>query len=176
MKAKNMIDDIRAVAPWYKQPWLWFILTPLIAVFIYGFTFLYLAITTMDGVVKDDYYRLARGYEINSEKNQNAIAQSITADVKLDSVTGDIMLKLNGSLEPVPDTLTLEIVHPTHQKYDQTILLKAVGAQQLYTGSLVGHLSGKRYLFLSPPDKSWSLHQEIQPPYEQYSVLMQPNR
>ncbi len=176
MKVKNMIDDTQTVAPWYKQPWLWFILTPLIAVFIYGFTFLYLSIVTMDGVVKDDYYRLARGYEINSEKNQVAIAHNISADVKIDTVTGDIMLKLEGSLDPIPESLTLDIVHPTHQKYDQTITLKSVGSKQLYIGSLAGHLSGKRFLFLSPPDQTWSLHQEMLPPYDQQSVLMKPNR
>ncbi len=168
-------DEIQAAKPWYKQPWLWFILSPLIAVAIYGFTFLYLAITTMDGVVKDDYYRLARGYEVNTEKNHNAIDQKITAELNLDDVTGDIMIKLNGQLTSVPEFLTLDIVHPTHQKYDQTITLKAIGSRQLYSGSLANPLKGKRFLFLTPPDENWHLHKEILPPYEQRRFEMKPN-
>ncbi|WP_236591089.1 FixH family protein [Neptunomonas japonica] len=168
-------DEIQAAKPWYKQPWLLFILTPIFAVVFYGFGFLYLSIVTMDGVVKDDYYRIARGYELNTEKNQNAIDQNIVAELKLDDVTGDIMVKLNGQLTNVPELLTLDIVHPTHQKYDQEITLKAIGSQQLYSGSLANPLKGKRYLFLFPADENWHLRKEILPPYEQRSFELKPN-
>lgn len=177
MTETNMTEDeIQAAKPWYKQPWLLFILTPLFAVMIYGFTFLYLSIVTMDGIVKDDYYRIARGYEVNTEKNQNAINQHISANLNLDDVTGDIMLKLNGQLTNLPEYLTLDIVHPTHQKYDQIITLKAIGSQQLYTGNLANPLKGKRFLFLVPPDKSWHLRKEIHPPYEQRSFELKPTQ
>jgi len=174
--SRDMTEENEVIAPWYKQPWLWFILTPLIAVFIYGFSFLYLSIVTMDGVVKDDYYRIARGYEVKSEKNQRALDQNIEAQVKLDTITGDVMVSLSGNLNPAPASLTLDIVHPTHQKYDQAITLKAIGAQNLYTGSLTGKITGKRFLFLFPADESWHLHEEMQPPYDQKTVDMKPEQ
>ena len=176
MTETNMTEDeIQAAKPWYKQPWLLFILTPIFAVVFYGFGFLYLSIVTMDGVVKDDYYRIARGYELNTEKNQNAIDQKIVAELNLDDVTGDIMIKLNGQLTNVPEFLTLDIVHPTHQKYDQVVTLKAIGSQQLYSGSLANPLKGKRFLFLFPPDENWHLRTEILPPYEQRHIEIKPN-
>jgi hypothetical protein len=164
-----------AIIPWYKQPWLWFLLIPLIAVFFYGVTFLYLSIVTNDGVVKEDYYRIARGYEVNSEKNQNAIAHQLSAHVRLDDVTGDVQVKMSGDFEAWPDTLTLDIVHPTHQNYDQTITLKALSGQPIYNGSLTGELKGKRFLFLFPADESWHLREEILPPYASKEVVIKPS-
>lgn len=169
-----MEQEERDIAPWYKQPWLWFILTPLIAVFIYGFVFLYLSIVTMDGVVKEDYYRNARGYDLNSEKAQAAITKNIQAQLNLDSATGDISLQLSGELDTPPDHLTLDIVHPTHQKYDQAIHLKALGSHNLYSGSLASPIKGKRYLQLLPPDQGWSLRAEVFPPYEQRKIELKP--
>ncbi len=176
MTEANMTEDeIQAAKPWYKQPWLLFILAPLFAVAIYGFSFLYLSIVTMDGVVKDDYYRIAKGYELKTKKNQSAIDQKITAELNLDDMTGDIMIKLNGQLTNTPEFLTLDIVHPTHQKYDQAITLKAIGSGQLYSGSLANPLKGKRYLFLTPPDDNWHLRKEILPPYQQRRIELKPN-
>ncbi|SIS62046.1 FixH family protein [Neptunomonas antarctica] len=171
---EDEIDKIQAAKPWYQQPWLWFILSPLIAVAIYGFTFLYLAITTMDGVVKDDYYRIARGYEVNTVKTQKAIEHHIAATLSLDNMTGDIMVKLKGEFSAIPEYLMLDIVHPTHQKYDQMITLKAVGSQQLYSGTLSSQLKGKRFIFIAPPNEDWHLNKEIQPPYDQISVELKP--
>lgn len=170
-----MTDDTQeAIKPWYKQPWLWFILTPLFAVFIYGFTFLYLSIVTMDGVVKDDYYKKVRGYEVNSSKNQTALDLNIRGTLNLDEVTGDISLQLLGDFEQEPEFISLEIVHPTHQKYDQKITLKSLGSQGIYSGSMTSRLKGKRYLYLAPPAENWSLQKEILPPYEQRKITLEP--
>lgn len=171
-----MTDEQQSLKPWYKQPWLWFILAPLIAVFIYGFTFLYLSIVTMDGVVKDDFYRKVRSYEVDSLPNQTAIARQIRATVRLDSTTGDIMVQLFGEFPSMPKQLSLDIVHPTHQKYDQHISLRPLGEQRLYSGSLQGHLSGKRYLYISAADDQWSLRTEVFPPYEQRTFELAPSQ
>ncbi|WP_136679462.1 FixH family protein [Neptunomonas sp. XY-337] len=174
MNNEKDLDAIEAAKPWYKQPWLWFILTPLIAVFIYGTSFLYLSIVTMDGVVKEDYFRKVRSYEINDAPNQRALALQMRADLKLDSTTGDIQMQLKGNLDTLPKELTLDIVHPTHQQYDQSITLRALGSAGIYSGSLQNTLKGKRYLYLAPAAEDWSLRAEVLPPYEQKLVKMAP--
>ncbi len=171
---KDAAEAAEAARPWYRQPWLWFILTPLFAVFIYGFSFLYLSIVTMDGVVKEDYYRKVRSYEVNHERNLKAIELNITADLSLDDLTGDIQLKLNGNLTTPPEILTLDIVHPSHQQYDQSVTLKPLGSQMIYSGSLQSNLVGKRYLYLAPPSDRWSLRIEVLPPYEQRKIHLKP--
>ncbi len=154
-------------SPWFKQPWLWFILAPLIAVVIYSTFFIYMALTTSDGVVKEDYYKVARGMNIDTSKADAAQALGLAADLRLDTLTGDINLRLSGRLDSYPPILHMNIIHPTHQKYDQILILRGVDGKGLYTGSLEGHLSGKRYLSLAPDDASWQLRQEILPPYDE---------
>jgi hypothetical protein len=171
-----MNTHVTTPAPWFKQPWLWFILSPLIAVFIYASAFIYLAITTSDGVVKEDYYKVARGMNIDTSKADLARALGLDGDLRLDTLTGDINLRLSGNLDSYPKTLSLNIIHPTHQQYDQILILRGVDGKGLYAGSLEGQISGKRYLSLAADNGGWQLRQEILPPYTeqlQYSLTPQ---
>lgn len=164
--ANQANHDQHPPAPWYKQTWLWFVLAPLIAVMIYAPVFMYLAVTTSDGIVKEDYYKVARGLNIDHSREQAAIELGIQGELLLDNLTGDVQLRLqaNGNL---PSTLGLDLVHPTHQKYDQSLTLRAVGTSGVYNGALQGALQGKRFLILGPADSSWQLRAELQPPYDQ---------
>lgn len=150
-----------AVAPWYKQPWLWFILAPLIAVFIYGFAFLYISIVTHDGIVKDDYYKEARGYHVDDSRQQYTRELGLSGDLIFDLLTGDVVINLSGNLESMPEFLTLGIIHPTHQNYDQSLTLRNQPGTSNFIGSLQGKILGKRYMTLTPEDGSWRLRSEI---------------
>ena len=61
--------------PGYKQPWFWFLMVPLIMVFIMGFTMLYLSISTSDGVVVDNFYK--DGLAIKTRNEQDAAAADL---------------------------------------------------------------------------------------------------
>jgi len=159
------LEQQQAQAPWYKQPWLLFTLAPLVATVIYGTTFLVLSITSADGIVKEDYYRVVRGYEVDTSKRDFARENNISATLKLDNLTGDLNLQLVGPQQP--KQLFLDIVSPTHQKYDQVITLVSLGIQGLYRASLPAKIKGKRYLLLYPEDQSWRLRLAVEPPYEQ---------
>lgn len=156
----------QAPAPWFKQPWLWFVLAPLFAVLIYASIFVYMAVTTSDGVVKEDYYKVARGMNIDTSRADQARELQVKADLKLDMVTGDANLRLNSLLNSYPDQLRLSIIHPTHQKYDQILTLRSVDGKGLYATSLQGTITSKRYLSLTPMDDSWQVRLEINPPFE----------
>lgn len=168
-----MKQDNTVVAPWYRQPWLWFLLAPLIAVAIYGSTFIYLAVTTSDGVVKDDYYKVARGLEIDSSRADRARALGLDGDLLIDDLTGDVGLTLRGNLPGELSQLELEIIHPTHKKYDQIIQLRRLAGSNRFSGNLQQQLGvAKRYLVLQPADLSWSLRAEVLPPYEPLTVRL----
>ncbi|MBV1786493.1 FixH family protein [Marinobacterium sp. D7] len=155
-------------SPWYKQTWLWFVLAPIIAVMIYAPVFIYLAVTTSDGVVKEDYYKVARGFNIDHTREEMAAQLGIHGRLMIDSVTGDIRLQLQGS-GTLPQQLQLSLIHPSHQKYDQILHLRSVDGQGLYGSNLQSELVGKRYVILEPINKEWQLRAEIDPPYEQNS-------
>ncbi|MGI1671001.1 MAG: FixH family protein [Neptuniibacter sp.] len=169
-----MTDSNNTPGPWYKQPWLWFILAPIIAVVIYGTFFLYLSIVTHDGIVKNDHYKHARGQFVDTTKTDTATEMGLTATLTLDNVTGDLMLQFVTTQTEPPAFLNLSIVHPTHQQYDQEITLKNVNGSSSYLGSLKASLKGKRYLVLQDDTNSWSLRSEILPPYDQNQIQLQP--
>lgn len=160
--------------PWYKQPWLWFILAPIIAVVIYGTFFLYLSIVTHDGIVKDDMYKVARGHFVDKSQSQAAKELGVEGSLALDNETGDLMLHFKSAQTDKPAFLNLSIIHPTHQQYDQIILLKQVPGTSAFTGSLKNSLKGKRYLILEDDSASWNLRAEIHPPYDQNSIELKP--
>ncbi|MBS98603.1 MAG: hypothetical protein CMI01_07990 [Oceanospirillaceae bacterium] len=158
-------------APWYKQTWLWFVLAPLIAVMIYAPVFIYLAVTTSDGIVKEDYYKVARGLNIDHSREQHAAEMGINGELMMDSLTGDIQLRLNSATQ-LPEELQLSLVHPTHQKYDQVLRLRSLDGQGIYSGSLQDKLESKRYLILEPMDQSWQLRLETTPPYDHVTYTL----
>jgi hypothetical protein len=169
----NSVDNT-PIPPWYKQPWLWFILAPIIAVVIYGTFFLYLSIVTHDGIVKDDMYKIARGHFVDKSQSQAAQKLGVTGSLDLDNETGDLMLHFKSAQADKPAFLNLSIIHPTHQQYDQTILLKQVPGTSAFTGSLKHTLKGKRYLILEDDTSSWNLRAEIHPPYDQNTIKLEP--
>ncbi|OUS27484.1 hypothetical protein A9R01_14465 ['Osedax' symbiont bacterium Rs2_46_30_T18] len=156
-----------ALDPWYKQPWLLLAMIPLVATVIAGTTFLVVSIVSSDGIVKDDYYREARGYISDPTKLQAAYDKKITAELSVDNLTGDLSLRLGGKFADYPSVITLDFVSPTHQKYDLSIALRQVAGQPFYLGSLAAPINGKRYIMINPGDASWRLRSEINPPFEQ---------
>ncbi len=170
-QADQLKQQSQAQQPWYKQAWLWFVLAPLIAVLIYASLFIYLAITTSDGVVKEDYYKVARGLSIDDSRLAAAREAGINGELVIDNLTGDIQLRLQ-ALVDLPPQLELNLVHPTHQKYDQKLLLRAVGNSGVYSGNLPGPIEGKRYLILEPADQHWQIRAELTPPYDQAHIAL----
>lgn len=163
-----MEQQTEDIGPWYHQKWLWFVLAPLIAVVIYASIFMYIAISTSDGIVKDDYYRVARGTNVDTRRVEEAAKRGMHGDLLIDALTGDIRVQLKSDVA-LPQQLTLDLVHPSHQKYDQTITLRSVNGSDIFVGSLQSNLSGKRYLTLSDQTGEWVLKREILPPYDQRS-------
>lgn len=161
-----MDNQTQDIGPWYHQKWLWFVLAPLIAVVIYASIFMYIAITTSDGIVKDDYYRVARGTNIDTSRIAVATERAIKGELLVDALTGDLRLSISSS-QKLPTELTLDLVHPSHQKYDQSIRLRSVNGAGVYLGSLQANLEGKRYLMLSDTSGEWLIKADLLPPYDQ---------
>lgn len=154
------------IAPWYKQPWLWFILAPLIATLMYSTVFISASIFTRDTLVKDDYYKYAR--EVNQDNTliQAAADLGISVVLKIDTLTGDVSIQLDSIDKAVqPQQLKLELVHATLADRDIQVNLRQV-RDGLYLGSLPAKPLGKQYVIVQPDDLSWQLRQTIFPPYE----------
>jgi hypothetical protein len=162
----NNTAQIHDIGPWYKQPWLWFILTPLIAVFFYGTSYAYLSVVTFDGMVKGDYAKTAKHFNLDSSRLDKAAVMGLSAQMILDELTGDLRLVVTSTPDLDSQTLLLEVVHPTMASFDQPVIMA-----KRPDGSLNKTIDGKRYLHLTGPDNTWRVSQEVNTPWPSNIII-----
>ena len=158
-------------APWYRQGWPWFLILLPLAVVIACFVTLYLALSTDEALVRDDYYKEGLAINQRLEAEANARARGIEAQLRYDAATLAIELQL-GAATPAPE-VTLTIVHPTDDERDQAVVLQAAG-NGLYRGKVGAALDGKRYILLEHedgPQGAWRLRGTFVPGSESLTSL-----
>ena len=161
--------------PWYKQFWLWFIVTPLLVVFVLGFTMLYLAIKTNDGVVVDNYYKDGKGIFVRNDEDALARAKDLRANLLW--VDDRLLVTLTGNLTPLPEALKLLFIFPTAEAGDVSVLLHHQGLGQ-YRGRLAEPVIGTRQLQIQPIGASltWRLHASGTLPPASTSLILLPKQ
>lgn len=120
--------------PWYRQPLVWMIIAiPLSAVLV-GIVMIYLAVTTDDGLVADDYYKQGLAINRKIERDRNAASLQLGARVEVDTATGFIKVTFDkGRMQQYPLELTLGLRHATQQQQDNFITLQR-GIDNQYVG------------------------------------------
>ena len=146
-------EPVSAAVPWYRQRWPWLLMAGPAIVVVAGFATLWLAATTDDGVIADDYYK--RGLLINRtlERTERGIALGVAADLTI-GADGSVRVTLDGSSGVAPAALTLKVAHPTRAGFDRTATLIR-GADGAYAGT-VEPLGAGRWLVTLETD-AWRL-------------------
>ncbi|WP_028302602.1 FixH family protein [Oceanospirillum beijerinckii] len=142
---------------WYKQFWPWFLLVPLIVTVIVGITMLTLSIKFFDGTVNDNYYK--EGLAINQvlQRDRTAAELNMAADMKVDELTGEVVLTLAGQLQSWPEQLRLQMINPTRATLDYEIALSQISNNH-YRGQLEKIPQNFWYMDVSPvADNTWRL-------------------
>ena len=146
-------EAVPAATPWYRQRWPWLLMAGPAIVVVAGFATLWLAATTDDGVIADDYYK--RGLVINRtlERTERGIALGLAADLVIGD-DGGVRVTLGGKPGVAPAALTLKVAHPTRAGSDRTATLTR-GADGTYAGT-VEPLGAGRWLVTLETD-AWRL-------------------
>lgn len=152
------------IAPWYKQPWAWFVLTPLIVVVIACSITVSIAFDNKDDVVLDNYYKEGRLINDRFEEDIKAKAIGAKGRLQFDIEVGEVFLDLQAT-SALPEALTLQLSHPVKAEYDQQINLQRI-APQRYRGDLVRPVQHRWYVRLLPATAAadgslWRLDGEI---------------
>jgi hypothetical protein len=126
--------------PWYRQPWPWLLIAGPAIVVVAAFVTAYLAWSTYDGVVAEDYYK--RGLLINKslERDARARAWGLGAIVRIDA-GGAVRVDLSGSVPPTP-ALTLRLAHATRAGMDRQAVLTQ-GSDGAWRGRLAPPPAGR---------------------------------
>lgn len=124
-------------------------------VVIAGLTTAWIAISTNDGLVTDDYYKkgLAAGQTI--AKSDRAKSLGITAAVRVSSEILTVRLKATDAGYALPATLLVTVSHPTRAGLDQSKVLKP-GAEG-YSGQFRLPAAGHWLVLIEDESKSWRL-------------------
>ncbi len=149
---------------------VWMVIAiPLSSVFV-GSYMIYMAVTTFDGLVEDDYYK--KGKEINQvlARDQFAVENGIKADIKIDDLTGVIEINLSStSGYAFPDKMGMSLLHPTQSRRDVKLLITQ-GPDGRYFGELQNPL-GKGRWYLRVSEANWRLQKLISMPSSEMFLL-----
>lgn len=146
------------MTPWYKQFWPWFFIVVPVITFTMGGVMLYLAISTQDSLVVDDYYK--QGKAINASLARQQRARELGLRPQLHIADGSFVISLNASEAVDGQALRLTLYHTTLQARDFSLLLTRDATGQ-YRGYSEKNTQGKWRITLEPVDNSWKVEQQV---------------
>ncbi|MFG1497122.1 FixH family protein [Saccharospirillum sp. HFRX-1] len=145
--------------PWYREFWIWFILAPIIAVVSFWAWLIPIAIQTNDGAILDNYYE--DGMTVIERNTQSQWAAEHDLSAQLQTLGERVQLRLEGNLDPIPNTLQLTYAFPTRASWDVSVQLERQPDGR-YLGTLPEVVTETRQLILEPvgDQANWRLHGE----------------
>lgn len=158
--------------PWYKFFWPCFWVGILSASIISSLTMVVLAVSTSDGLVKDDYYK--DGLAINQVLAHDTMASQLElqAEININNKNKISITLFHKKDFILPPSLTLNFIFPTKANRDQIITLTKIDDNR-YEGLAEKSIDGHWYLELKPDAASWRLTGEIYLP-QQPLLLLKP--
>ena len=145
---------MHAIRPWYREPWPWILISGPAAVIVAGAVTSWIAFSTSDGLVADDYYK--RGLAINAvlKREQAAALRGIGA--RVEHVNGRVRVTLRGVDAPV---LFLNLVHATRAGNDVRLRLERA-PDGSYEAALPPLAAGHWRAVIDDPRGEWRVVQE----------------
>lgn len=144
-----------SVKPWYREPWPWYLMAGPFLVIVAASVTAWLAITTSDGLVTDDYYK--KGLAVETTLAQNRVAVKLGLEVRAtftaDGISATIKATAPGEKMTASDAVNLTLSHPTRAGLDQQVSLKREG--DIYTGHIRLPASGHWLVLFEDPDQAW---------------------
>lgn len=140
--------------PWYKQFWPWFFIVVPFITLIMGGLMLYLAISTQDSLVVDDYYKEGRAINASIAREQEAKVRNISTSLQIKD--GTVLLRFVSGVPAQGTAIRLSLYHTTLASRDISVLL-ARDANGVYRGFIEQDINGKWRVTIEPVDLLWKL-------------------
>lgn len=151
-------------SPWYRMPLVWMlILIPASAVIV-GIIMMWLAISTDDGLVVDDYYR--HGKTINKVLKRDTAASRYKLNAKLTLNVDERLVNIKLTARPdfnFPDELVIQFLNATRKGLDKKLILRRTDKGH-YTVELPALHIGRWYVQIEAGD--WRLLGSLSVPGE----------
>ncbi len=148
------VNAMTGTRRWYREPWVWLLIALPMSAVVGGMITIYLAVTSSDGLVVDDYYKRGKAINLDLARDQAAAGYQVQAILRIDSPPGQITVALESRDQLQPAHLRLLVLHPSRPGHDQTVLLMPVG-DGIYRGPLGPVAAANWYVQLEADD--WRL-------------------
>jgi len=153
---------------WYAEPWVWLLIALPLSAVIGGMITLYLAVTTSDGLVVDDYYNRGKAINMDLARDVAAAGHGLRARLDLDLVRRRVLLSLESRDDLHPAQVRFSLLHPTRPGNDQVIMLQPAAGGG-YAGALQPMHDGNWYVQLEADD--WRLSGAMRTPRDSVVIL-----
>jgi hypothetical protein len=150
MRAESVLSE----RPWYREPWPWILISGPAVVVVAGFITLWLAISSADGLVAEDYYR--QGLAINRVIDREDAARRLGLVARVEPAEGRLGLRLGGAPGTRPVALFVQLAHATRAGHDMRLRLARV-ADGGYESTLPPLPRGHWRVSIEDPQSSWRL-------------------
>jgi len=159
------MNEDTPVSPWYRQPWLWFLLIFPGAAIVWCSIAITIAINTDNSMVTDDYSKEGRGINMEIARDERAKELGLKADMAISEREITLSMDTADGRADYP-YLILNLFHPTMSDRDRTIQFRAIGEGR-YIANLNQPIEGRWYFDLRGPENRWRLKGESSLPSEQ---------
>jgi len=160
------ITTTNAHAAWYRHRWPWLLALAPAAALVGGIFTFWLAATTADSMVVDDYYREGRAINQQLARDRQASALGLQATLSApDGATIALAIEAARATD-WPAQLTLRVIHATRAELDVAYLLRHVGGGA-YRADGALPAGGHWLVQLEDPARSWRL---VEPTVTRFDV------
>ncbi len=158
------MTDNTAVAPWYRQPWFWFLTIFPLAAIMWGVTTLVVSANLDNSMVSDDYSKEGRGINMAIARDQKAADMKVAGSLELVGRKARLTLTTRDGHADFPYVI-LNLYHPTLDDRDRVVQFQRLAPGE-YSGNLLEDLDGRWYYDIQGPDNDWRVKGEIWLPSE----------
>jgi len=161
--------DTMVKRPWYKEPMVWLVIAIPLSSVIYGTFFLIVSITSFDGMVVDDYYKVGKQINRELKRDKAAIAHGLSAQISVKAGQVTVFIAANESYSP-PPALEIDFIYSTRAGQDKTIFVDQT-QPGIYKGTTPELEVGRWNVQIASDD--WRLMGSMWAP-EEHTVMIKP--
>lgn len=145
------MPDAIETLPWYRERWPWLLMSGPAAVLVAGAITAWIAFTSADGLVAEDYYK--QGLAINKVLKREEAARRLGISAEIILQPGKLRVELKGEK---PQAIFVHLAHATRAGHDLRLRLVR-SPSGAYESALPPLPRGRWRIVLEDPGGRWRL-------------------
>ena len=154
--------------PWYKEPMVWLAISIPLSAVIYGIFFLTVSITSFDGMVVDDYYKVGKQINRVLKRDRAAQAHGLRAQVSVEGETLVVFIASSPGYNP-PPALEISFFYSTRADLDKETFVEQT-SPGIYKGPIPKLETGRWNVQIASDD--WRLLGSMRAPDETRVIIV----